>query len=160
MSDTATNADTASAGDGGGSNSDGTASDAATATDTKTKKQFVGPLPTVVNWENNPNLANGKEQNSQLDASVDRIPLNPVVDDVAQFLDDDQYKLGKYGGRAGKLFPKEKEEIPTMWPAVAGGIFVLSALVLFISTAYKNYRKRKDYQSIPAAAATGMSLVV
>jgi hypothetical protein len=85
---------------------------------------------------------------------------------VLQFLDDDQYKASS---RAGKLFPKEKDEIPTLWPVVAGGIFVLAAIGLFVTTAYKNYMKRKDYQPVPTTTTTstpptttttGVSLVV
>jgi hypothetical protein len=72
--------------------------------------------------------------------------LNPVVDDIAQFLDDDSYK--KNG--TASLFPKEKDE-PDMWPAIVAGIFVVSAVVLCATTAYKNYRKRKHYQQIPTS---------
>jgi hypothetical protein len=139
--------------------------EAAGGNDGGKKKPYTGPLPTVFEWDNeaedSPDSVKDGQQNTHgyFDAS-NRGPINPVVDDILQFLDDDQYKGGKYyGGRAGKLFPKEKED-PAMWPAVAGGIFVLAALVLCISTACKNYRKRKDYRPVPAAAAGDVVTVV
>ena len=73
-------------------------------------------------------------------------PLNPVVDDISQFLDDDSYK----NNATVSLFPKEKDE-PDMWPAIVAVIFLVSAAVLCATTAYKNYRKRKNYQQIPTS---------
>jgi hypothetical protein len=72
-------------------------------------------------------------------------PLNPVVDDILQFLDDDSYK-----NSTSRLFPKEQDE-PAMWPVICLGIFISAAAVLCSTTAYKNYRKRKHYQQIPAS---------
>ncbi|KAG7348296.1 hypothetical protein IV203_017001 [Nitzschia inconspicua] len=66
-----------------------------------------------------------------------------VVDDILQFLDDDSYK-----NSTTRLFPKEMDE-PAMWPVICSGIFITAAAILCATTAYKNYRKRKDYQPIP-----------
>ena len=73
-------------------------------------------------------------------------PLNPVVDDIAQFLDDDLYiKKGNH-----TVLPPEKAP-PTSWPLDVFGIFVGAAILLFAATAYKNYKKRKAYTPVPSS---------
>jgi hypothetical protein len=127
-----------------------TKSENGSTNNTGSKKSYDGPLPTVFQWDNSPNATHDKQITPGYFDTSDRGPVNPVVDDVLQFLDDDQYK-GRYGAGGGKLFPEEKED-PAVWPAVAGGIFVVAAIVLFTITAYTNYRKRRDYQQVPATA--------
>eukprot|EP00529_Nitzschia_sp_RCC80_P020843 CAMPEP_0113464414 /NCGR_PEP_ID=MMETSP0014_2-20120614/13189_1 /TAXON_ID=2857 /ORGANISM="Nitzschia sp." /LENGTH=405 /DNA_ID=CAMNT_0000356495 /DNA_START=188 /DNA_END=1405 /DNA_ORIENTATION=+ /assembly_acc=CAM_ASM_000159 len=74
-------------------------------------------------------------------------PLNPVVDDILQFLDDDYVKSNHT-----HMFPSEKDE-PTMYPVVVVGIFVSSAIVLCAVTGYKSYQKRRHYTEVPPAVA-------
>jgi hypothetical protein len=71
-------------------------------------------------------------------------PLNPAVDDILQFLDDDSYK------NTNRRFPKE-QDVPAIWPLVCIGILITTTAVLCATTAYKNYRKRKNYQQIPTS---------
>jgi hypothetical protein len=99
--------------------------------------EFDRPLPTV--------YAYGDDDNPNSHGYKITRPLNPVVDDILQFLDDDAYKKN-----STRLFPEEKEE-PAMWPVIVAGIFVATAVVLCAATAYKNYRKRKNYQEIPTS---------
>lgn len=74
-------------------------------------------------------------------------PLNPVVDDILQFLDDDYVKSNRT-----HIFPSEKDE-PAMWPVVVVGMFVTATIVLCAVTAIKNHQKRNGYSELPAAVA-------
>jgi hypothetical protein len=46
------------------------------------------------------------------------------------------------------VFPREKDQ-PKEWPEIVGGLFIVAAIGFFWMTAFKNYRKRKDYQQLP-----------
>ena len=70
-------------------------------------------------------------------------PLNPVVDDISQFLDDN-YNVTR------NVLPPEKDP-PSSWPLDVFGIFVGASIVLFAATAYKNYKKRKAYTPVPSS---------
>lgn len=62
--------------------------------------------------------------------------------DIAFFGDDFQSTTSPF------VFPKEKDQ-PDYWPEMVGGTFVVIAICVFGSTAYKNYQKRKDYTELP-----------
>jgi hypothetical protein len=96
---------------------------------------YENPLPTVYNYED------GDAGNTHV-YKVEH-PLNPVVDDILQFLDDDSYS-------DVKIFPKEKHQ-PAIWPLICLGIFTIAAVVLCATTAYRNYSKRKNYQELPTS---------
>jgi cobalamin biosynthesis Mg chelatase CobN len=95
---------------------------------------YERPLPTTFQYEDDDSFNSHGYKITR--------PLNPVVDDILQFLDDDSY------GNTTRLFPKEKDE-PIMWPFICIGLFVAAAAVLFGSVAFKNYWHRKQYDQIP-----------
>jgi hypothetical protein len=69
-------------------------------------------------------------------------PLNPVVEDISQFLDDEVYP-----NATRSVLPPEGDQ-PTNWPWGVLGIFLGAAIVLFAATGYKNYKKRKAYTAV------------
>jgi len=69
---------------------------------------------------------------------------DPVVDDIAQFLDDDHVNA------THSVLPPEKEP-PTSWPIDVFAIFLGAAVLLFAATAYKNFKKRKAYTAVPSS---------
>eukprot|EP00537_Pseudo-nitzschia_pungens_P007537 CAMPEP_0172357322 /NCGR_PEP_ID=MMETSP1060-20121228/1716_1 /TAXON_ID=37318 /ORGANISM="Pseudo-nitzschia pungens, Strain cf. cingulata" /LENGTH=307 /DNA_ID=CAMNT_0013077961 /DNA_START=46 /DNA_END=969 /DNA_ORIENTATION=- len=79
------------------------------------------------------------------------------TDDVASLVvkdyDDDSlnYTVGNETAHSNNkplAIPKEKAQ-PEEWPEVVAGVFVLGALVMMCATFVTNYRKRKNYESIP-----------
>jgi len=74
--------------------------------------------------------------------SVDSRLNNPVVDDISQFLDDKVYPNVTH-----IMLPPERE-LPTHWPLDVFIIFLAAAAVLFLATAYKNYKKRQAYTAV------------
>jgi hypothetical protein len=94
---------------------------------------FKKPLPPSYNYKDDDVDFPGLSLDSQ---------LNPVVDDIAQFLDDELYPNATHG-----VLPPEREP-PTNWPLDVFGIFLGAAVVLFSATAYKNYKKRKAYMAV------------
>lgn len=94
---------------------------------------FKKPLPPSYNYKDDDVNFPGISLDSQ---------LNPVVDDIAQFLDDELYPNATHG-----VLPPEREP-PTNWPLDVFGIFLGAAVVLFSATAYKNYKKRKAYMAV------------
>lgn len=93
---------------------------------------FKRPLPPSYIYKDDDNAPN----------IVVNSPLNPVVDDISQFLDDN-YNVTR------KVLPPEKDP-PSSWPLDVFAIFVGAAIVLFAATAYKNYKKRKAYTPVPS----------
>jgi len=96
---------------------------------------FHKPLPPSYNYQDDDNFPA-----TELDS-----PLNPVVDDISQLLDDDQY----YNATRSVLPPEQ--EPPTHWPVAVFGIFLGAAVVLFAATAFKSYQKRKTYTAVPSS---------
>lgn len=70
-------------------------------------------------------------------------PMNPVVDDISSFFDDDAINA------TTPLIPPEKEQ-PASWPIDVFSIFVGASIVLFVATAVKNCQKRKEYTQVPS----------
>ena len=94
---------------------------------------FKKPLPPSYNYKDDDVNFPGISLDSQ---------LNPVVDDISQFLDDEVYPNVTHS-----VLPRERDP-PTNWPLDVFGIFLGSAIVLFVATAYKNYQKRKAYTAV------------
>jgi hypothetical protein len=46
------------------------------------------------------------------------------------------------------VFPTEKDQ-PEQWPFIVCGIFIFVAIGFFGVTAFKNHKKRRDYQEVP-----------
>lgn len=106
-----------------------------TATDPgEHKPKFQKALPPSYNY---------KDDDENFPDITKDSPLNPVVDDISQFLDDTVYPTN--GTRS--ILPPETEP-PSHWPLDVFGIFVGASIVLFVATAYKNYKKRQNYIAV------------
>jgi hypothetical protein len=97
---------------------------------------FKKPLPPSYNYKDDDVNFPGISLDSQ---------LNPVVDDISQFLDDEVYPNVTHS-----VLPRERKP-PTNWPLDVFVIFLGSAIVLFAATAYKNYQKRKAYMAVSSS---------
>ena len=65
------------------------------------------------------------------------------VDDVVEFLDDDAIQ------NMTTLFPAEQEQ-PESWPIDVVVIFLVASVILFVATAYKNWKKRSTHTEVPS----------